>query len=218
MNSSASSTGISSSPESKPHRTYPTIKELQAEFQEKNPDMYFDMARDPGDPVELVFCGKLPCDKGGDAWSEFLKEHADKFLKEAGMYSKRMCDNLSIWVRKFIRETYWRYYYKIAHLNKLWYTNVVRILTDTTERGLRIQDWYRERARKELAGEKDYATLDEDDKEDEGVSDEDSDEDSDDDSDDDPEIEEVEDSEPEPEPVKVKSRKPKAEKEVVIIG
>ena len=84
---SASSTGISGSPESKPGCTYPTIKELQAKFQEKNPDMYFDMGRDPGDPVELVFCGKLPCDKGGDAWSEFLKEHADKFLKEAGMYS-----------------------------------------------------------------------------------------------------------------------------------
>jgi hypothetical protein len=134
--------------------SYPSIQDLQAEFQMKNLGVYFKKV--PSLSItELVWIGDAVSDKAVQAWADFLKERADKFLIEGGMYSERMCRNLAYWMYDVRDLISWQKYgeYRVILSGYVWYTNVVRILSDTTGRGLRDQYIYRQISRKELEDE-----------------------------------------------------------------
>ena len=181
MNSSASSTGISGSPERKPRPTYPTIQELQAEFQalhlkrysgehpglfkihwpthrEKKTGVEFKKHPDI-DVTELVWFDGIVHYGAVEAWAVFLIQHSDTFLKEAGMHSAKQyiwIPRLDTWTDEMCKqlgETKYTKYRRIL-IVYMWYKHVVRILTDTTDEGLRKQAYYKELSQKQEAAKK----------------------------------------------------------------
>jgi hypothetical protein len=160
-------------------KTYPTIQELQSEFKDKHPGIHFKNV-----PsyliIESVYDGFGVSDGGQRAWSRFLKERAYKILKEDGMWSQRLNDDMWYWTEKVTRSLrYWNIREKQFLEGYLWYTNALCMLSDMMpiEWAGRLGEtaFYREAVRKELAGEKEYDS-DEDDEDSDDDSYEDSEE------------------------------------------
>ena len=156
-------------------KTYPTIQELQAEFQKENPGVYFK--NDPSLSIEIVYndSGIGMSTRAQSAWSNFLENRAYKILAKAGMWSQRLdsdmtCQALtttnSLDVRKWFLGGY------------IWYTTALYMLSNTTmpiEWGGRSREtaFYREAARKQRAGEKEYDSDEDDEDEDDSYEDSD---------------------------------------------
>ena len=176
MNSSASSTDISVSLESKHSCTYPTIQELQAEFQEKYPytsGVYFK--NDPSLTIEPVFDGVFDgfgmAVRAQSTWSNFLKQRAYKILAEAGMWSQRLDYDMTCWAHRMTNTLDVR---KQRLEGYQWYTTALCMLSNTTmpiEWTGRSSEtaFYREAARKQRAGEDDEDDEDDEDEEEEVV-------------------------------------------------